>query len=271
MSSPHGFLSSATTKFHGLVNRLRFERKKLELRVKYKIRGGPVWIDYGWVRLPFYSDGDSQEVYYHLHGELWSQYERDVLRPYLDEGGVAIDVGANLGFITTLLSRMVGQRGMVYSFEPSPTTFRKLQDVIKQNGLTNVQAFNAGCGERPGWLELYCTGTSGHSSLNRPVDSSDVRSIEKVEIVQLDEILASGLSRVDLLKIDTEGHEDSVIAGARELLRRFRPVVYLELTAEYIESSRRAVSLLKAASYRFIDEPVLENCRNGQNFFAVPA
>jgi FkbM family methyltransferase len=187
------------------------------------------------------------------------------------EAGVAIDVGANLGFITTLLSRMVGQRGTVYSFEPSPTTFRKLEAVINENGLKNVQAFNAGCGEQSQSLELYCTGTSGHSSLHRPADASGVRAVENVEIVQLDEFLASRLSRVDLLKIDTEGHEGSVIAGARELLRRFRPVVYLELTAEYIESSRRAVSLLKAAGYRFVSEPVLENCRNGQNFFAVPA
>jgi FkbM family methyltransferase len=271
MSLPRDILSSASTKYHGLMNRLRFARKKLALSVQYRIRGGPVWVDYGWMRLPYYSDGDPQEVYYHINGRLWSQYERDVLRPYVKEAGVAIDVGANLGFITTLLSQMVGQRGTVYSFEPSPTTFRKLEDVINENRLTNVRAFNAGCGERPQRLDLYCTGPSGHSSLHRPTDASDVRAIENVEIVQLDEFLASGLSRVDLLKIDTEGHEDAVIAGASELLRRFRPVVYLELTAEYIDSSRRAVSLLKAAGYRFVSEPVLEHCRNGQNFFAVPA
>jgi FkbM family methyltransferase len=255
----------------GIQNRIRFGCKKAELSLRRRIAHGTLWIDYGWMRLPYHGDGDKQEIYYHLDGAAWWDTEAKRLAGYIKPGASIVDVGANLGFLTALFSRLATPTGLVHSFEPSPDTFRKLQEVIVRNGLKNVHAHNLGCGEQQERLQLFCMPSSGNSSLRRPNCPNDIRAVQEVSIVRLDEYLAPQLSRLDFLKIDTEGHEDAVIAGAGELIAQYRPTIYLELTSEYIESSRRAVSLLKAAGYRFLTEPVLENCHNGQNFIAVRA
>jgi FkbM family methyltransferase len=254
----------------GLRNRTRYGRKKAALALRNKLARKTVWIDYGWMRLPYHGDGDRQEIYYHLDGTAWWKNELKLLAEYIKPGALIVDVGANLGFLTALCSRLATPTGLVHSFEPSPNTFRKLQEVIVENGLENVRAHNVGCGEKQERLQLYCLPSSGNSSLRRPDRTDDIRATEEVAIVRLDEYLAPQISRLDFLKIDTEGHEDAVIAGAGELIARYRPTIYLELASEFMDSSRRAVSQLKAARYRFVTEPVLENCHNGQNFVAVP-
>jgi FkbM family methyltransferase len=256
-------LQRARSRFHSTA-------KLWELTVRRKISGKTIWIDYVWLRLPFHGDGDLQELYYHLSGAEWWENERKLLEPYLTEGSVVVDVGANIGFMTALFAKTVKESGLVHSFEPSPIAFRKLQAVIEVNDLKNVKAHNVGCGERDETKELYGAASSGHASLNRPGNGPFLHS-QRVRIIRLDDYLSPQLSRLDLMKIDTEGFEDSVLAGASELLERFRPAVYLELTSEYFDSSNRAVSLLKALNYRFVEEPVLAECHNGQNFVALPA
>ena len=182
-----------------------------------------------------------------------------------------IDVGANLGFLTTLLSQMVGLEGCVHSFEPSPVTYLKLLEVIEVNGLKNVNPHNVGCGEAPAIMKLSVTESSGNSSLRLRDDLPyRVRETQDVQIVVLDNYLGSVLTRLDFLKIDTEGFEDSVLLGARNILMKFHPVIYLEISSEYFKSSQRAIRILKEMNYRFENEPVLENCHNGQNFLAFP-
>lgn len=246
--------------------------KMAELQVRRKMSGGTLWIDYKWMRLPFHGDGDKQELYYHLDGAEWWRNEWQLLAPYVKPGAVIVDVGANLGFLTALFSKLTGATGQVHSFEPSPVIFAKLREVVTMNALKNVLLHNKGCGEQQGSLKLHITKSSGNSSLRlRPELAAEVRDTQNVEIVRLDDYLTSELTRLDFLKIDTEGFEDSVIAGAMKILDRFRPVIYLELTSEYLEPSRRAVALLKSLGYYFPVEPMLEQCHNGENFIAMPA
>lgn len=228
-----------------------------------------LWIDYGWMMLPFHGDGDKQEVFYHLNGKHYWDNERAILSRFVQQGDVAVDVGANLGFLTGLLSELVGAKGQVHSFEPSPTTYAKLDEVIKVNQYANVSAYNVGCGESEGKMTLYCTAESGHSTLHSSEDvEHEIRSTQEVRIVRLDDFLATKLHRLDFLKIDTEGFEDCVLAGAIGLLQKFKPTIYLELTSEYITSSQCAVKILRENGYIFEQEPILEQCHNGENFVA---
>ena len=151
--------------FRAVHIRSRNFLKESQLLLRYKSAGHPIWIDYGWMKLPFHADGDRQELYYHLDGAAWWNNEKRFLSPYVKPGAVAIDVGANLGFLTTLCSQLVRSSGCVHSFEPSPVTFRKLQEVIEANGLKNVKPHNVGCGEAPAIMKLSVTESSGNSSL----------------------------------------------------------------------------------------------------------
>ena len=253
----------------GLRRWTRYGRKKATLALQHRVARKTVWIDYGWMKLPYHGDGDRQEIYYHLDGAAWWNNEARLLAQYVKPGSLIVDVGENLGFLTALCSRLATPTGLVHSFEPSPDTFRKLQEVIAENHLDNVRAHNLGCGENEEKLQLFCMPSSGHSSLRRPQRSDDIRAIQEVSIVRLDEYLASKINRLNFLKIDTEGHEDAVIAGAENLIAQYRPTIYIELASEFMDSSQHTVSLLKTAGYRFVTEPDLENCHNGENFIAV--
>jgi protein-L-isoaspartate O-methyltransferase len=64
---------------------------------------------------------------------------------YLREEDVVVDVGANLGFVTGVLTAITGKRGQVHSFEPSPPVFAKLLEVIEASNYGTLSPYNMGC------------------------------------------------------------------------------------------------------------------------------
>ena len=254
-----------------LRSRGRVEAARAYLSLKRRVNRGPLWIDHGCIRLPFHGDGDRQEIYYYLDGKTWWNNEFSSLSPYLNQGGIAVDVGANLGFMSGIFSALSGPSGRVHSFEPSPAVYSKLLEVIAANNYTNVSAYNMGCGKEESSLTLYCPSSSGGATL-RPNADMEGKMPEKrtVRIVNLDDFLGPKLERLDLLKIDTEGYEDEVLAGAAELIQRFKPIIYIELCSEYLASSQNASRVLRDHGYTFDRDLALNESSNGANFFAFP-
>jgi FkbM family methyltransferase len=139
-------------------------------------------------------------------------------------GRTAVDAGANEGWYTYPLARLFKR---VVSFEPNGALLRDL----RASNLNNVEIHELALSDRHGAAELFvpvCKGVplDGWASLDR--DHLERRDGEiRVPIVTrtLDSF---GLPEVDFLKIDVEGHEVQVLIGARETLRRCRPVVLVE-------------------------------------------
>jgi hypothetical protein len=127
------------------------------------------------------------------------------------------------------------------------------------------------CGRRRETLDLTIPVSSGNASL-RPTReiAHATRLTEEVAVLPLDEALP-GLSRLDFLKIDTEGFEIDVLMGAENTIRKHRPVIYIELSAEYHESSRTAIDWLQERGYVFSIPPDLNEARNGDNFLVFPS
>lgn len=129
---------------------------------------------------------------------------------------VLIDVGANVGDYTDLLASIFPQ-ARVFSFEPHPGNFEKLSS----RGIKNVQAFQAGLGEKNEVLRLYDRSEqdgSQHATIYEKV-ITDIHKVtatfHEITIIRLDEFLTEqGIQHVDFLKIDTEGNEFSVLEGA---------------------------------------------------------
>jgi FkbM family methyltransferase len=254
-----------------LRSRGRIEAARAYLSLKQRVHGRPLWIDHGCIRLPFHGDGDRQELYYYLDGKTWWSDEFRSISPYLGQGGVVVDVGANLGFMSGIFSGLVGPSGRVHSFEPSPVVYAKLLEVMQANGYTNVSPYNMGCGKEESSLVLHSPSSSGHATL-RPNSDMEGRTSEKrvVRIVKLDDFLGPKLERLDLLKVDTEGYEDEVLAGAAGLIQKFNPIIYIELCSEYLTSSQNAGQFLRDHGYTFDRELSLDDSSNGANFFAFP-
>lgn len=137
---------------------------------------------------------------------------------------VCVDVGANVGhYSNKILSVAPGAR--IIAFEPHPRNYEKLNSSLGR--LDNVRLYNFACGDVKGDLELFdyrSQDRSSHASLYRGV----IESIHKAEsvshrvpVVKLDDILNSeGINKIDLLKIDVEGHEMRVLIGAENHIRK---------------------------------------------------
>jgi len=146
-------------------------------------------------------------------------------RAYLSDGMTAFDVGAHVGNLTTLFSRLVG-RGAVHAFEPAPEAFGALRSALATERASNVIANPIALSDRPGPARLNCYDgpfQAFTTMANRPladygVDAGPARPVD-VEATTLDAYCrAKGVGRIDLLKIDVEGAELQVLRGAREML-----------------------------------------------------
>jgi FkbM family methyltransferase len=175
-----------------------------------------------------------------------------VLKP----GMTFIDVGANDGYYTLFAARRVGPAGRVVAVEPSSRERAHLQRNLGRNGLENVQVVAAALGAEPGVVDLHLAHGvhAGHNTLGEFAHDDVVRaSSERVPLDTLDAVVARhGLSQVDMVKIDVEGGEAGVIAGARQVLTTMRPVLLMELNDRALHAQgQSAVVLLRRLRVEF--------------------
>jgi FkbM family methyltransferase len=146
----------------------------------------------------------------------WNPAEYEAFRAASEPGGIALDVGANVGAYALLFGRWMGPGGRVYAFEPAPDAFDGLSRHVALNGLggvvTPVRAAAAGAS---GTATLRVDGISG---ANRLSDGGGGGSID-VEAVTIDDFCAREGIRPSVIKIDVEGAELEVLRGARETIR----------------------------------------------------
>jgi FkbM family methyltransferase len=160
-------------------------------------------------------------------------FATSVLRP----GDVAVDVGAHIGFFTIELAQAVGADGHVYAFEPLPSNAALLAQSIRENDYqSRVTLECAAVSDRSGTGTLryaaQTLNTGGAFLSDASVEGLGALSSSTVRTVRLDDY---DLRRpVRLLKMDVEGAEPSVVAGARDLIARDRPVIVSEVHPEQL-------------------------------------
>ncbi len=181
----------------------------------------------------------------------------------LDEGMVALDVGANVGAYTTAFSRVVGHTGRVHSFEPAESTYRRLLRTLELNELTNVTPVMAGVSDSSGSAQLFSYGPgfeSWKTLAPRMIELGDRTIVAAesapIQTLTLDEYCCDhGIGTVGLLKIDVEGGELRVLRGASALLgdRRIQAIM-VEVSDNTLEafddSSTRLIELLEGHGLR---------------------
>ena len=194
-----------------------------------------------------------------LQRTLWLErkYEpelQSILMEYLAPGGVFVDIGANVGFFTLLASRLVGNTGHVYAFEPAPRTFAALNRNIQLNQIQNVTPMQLGLSDAQGEAAFYPDpgGNSGAGSL-RPHPNNTAAIT--VDLDSYDRLAAEmKLPVPSLIKIDVEGAEHKVVQGMSALLsQQHRPPILMEISEFSLEkqgSSRTSLlSLMRKFGY----------------------
>lgn len=192
--------------------------------------------------------------------EFGMNYEEQLWQYLLPRPGeVFLDVGANIGWYTLHVAKIVGPEGLVLAVEPSPDSFAFLKKNIRLNHLSNVTAFNFAAWDREAKLDLILAKTcTGHTVKPAWADSgkpwswfSERPVTVRVPARPLDDVLKDQeLTRLDWVKIDVEGAEAEVLRGLRETLMRFHPRILVE--SEHLEDM---TSIVRPMGYQVLPVP----------------
>ncbi len=180
-------------------------------------------------------------------------YDEDAqlfVRKRLHPGDTFVDAGANVGFYTLLAASIVGERGKVIAIEPNPKPFLKLKRVIEKNNITNVILLNVALGKEPGTCNLFLNPEYGCDTAT--MVAHDAPESILVEVQPLDSVVATHqIERIDYLKVDVEGFEPDVLAGAKKLLSERRiGVIQCEFCEFWLERNSSSPERL----HRFLIE-----------------
>src|SRR6185437_15393459 len=147
--------------------------------------------------------------------------EARAIAPLIPAGGIFVDVGANAGYFTALAAHAVGSGGQVLAYEPSARACDQLRAMVARSRLAHVDVIPVALASRPGQADLYINSDSGNHTPTLVPNTGGTAT--PVEARTLDaEFARLGLSRIDVLKIDVEGYEGHVLAGAQQVLQQGR-------------------------------------------------
>lgn len=189
-------------------------------------------------------------------------HERFTTKRILDalpSGGTFFDVGANMGYFTTLAAKQVGPAGKVVAFEPMSRALAKLNRHVAINDLGNVTVEKLVLTDHANGPIEVAFQNSWY--LYDHVDAEETR--ETIPTTTLDDYIAShDVTRIDAMKIDVDGYELKVLSGGQELLRRFRPHLFIELGKYTLRSAgdslEALLDLLGGAGYQIFSEVTMQ-------------
>jgi FkbM family methyltransferase len=173
----------------------------------------------------------------------------------LSPGDVCVDIGAHIGYYTLLASKLVGAKGHVYAFEPSPRSYAALRANLDRNDVENVTAINSAVGQTTGTAELYegpGTNTGGATMQGVLADRRGLRKPVRVDVRPVTaEIPATDLYRIRVVKIDVEGAEVDVLRSLAPVLAEAPHLaLFVELNPKWIAGIPEYVADL-CATYGF--------------------
>ena len=153
-----------------------------------------------------------------------------VLRGWLRPGVVVADVGAHIGFLSMFMARQVGPEGEVIGIEPSPIAAAQFRRNVEINELRNVRVIEAAVSDAAGEARflLLAHPTTSHLAERGPEQPGQGVT---VPLVRLDDLIFGdgGPGRLDVAKLDVEGHEAAVLRGAVRVLHESRPKLLIEV------------------------------------------
>jgi FkbM family methyltransferase len=235
---------------HYVFHPLRMIRRALYSGPSMGARRGTAQLPWG---LPLEVGADEAIGFTILTTGVFDPCVTETIQRLIDPGELVVDVGANVGYMTSLAAVRAGPGGRVMAFEPHPVVFELLTaNIARWNGaaVAPVEPHRLALSDHAGTAQLNA-GHSFHANmgLSSLQDASEATSedvLMPVEVKRLDEVI--GDERIGLMKIDVEGHEPGVLRGSQRLLESglIRDVIF-EDHHPYPDDSTR---LVEEAGYR---------------------
>lgn len=200
---------------------------------------------------------------------LYGLYEKDVVRCFeslIAPGDLVLDIGANLGQYTLLASNRAGAAGQVISIEPVPHIHRQLVRHLQVNGITNVTTIEAALGKEDGsvLMTIIADENDGMHHVAETESPEGFRVLQR----RLDDVIreAAPQREVSVMKIDVEGWEENVFAGAEQVLaQHVPPTIFFECIEDHATrfglSAHRLVTRFRSLDYRIFSLAASESPR----------
>lgn len=179
-----------------------------------------------------------------------NNYEREVaaaIDRWTKPGMTVLDIGANIGAHALHLAKLVGPSGRVIAFEPTDFAFAKLKRNVALNPSLRVEPVKVALSDHT----RSATGVDFRASWR--TDGSRRDGLSTVDFVRLDDWLAAnGVERIDLMKIDIDGHEYPMFAGGTATFARWRPRLLMEAVGPHFnDDARNPYRILESLGYTF--------------------
>jgi FkbM family methyltransferase len=207
--------------------------------------------------------GDQLSEQIYIEG-AYEALEALVVSKIVHRGDLVVDIGANVGFYTSVLDGLVRPDGQVHSFEPGFATFRRLEQTKSLLRLSTTvlhqKAISDSVGQIEFWLSM--TGSDAQQATHRHVGLGIQTRVAQVEAITLDAVVAELNSErkqnIAFVKCDIEGEETSMLKGATALLNAENPPIWL------IEHNRKVLWEHETSSAQLL------SYFNDANVFYVP-
>lgn len=230
----------------------------------------------------------------HMESQIfwYGKYCRDIptqLKRFLRPGMTFFDVGANIGEVSMLAAKYVGPSGKVFSFEPFPGLAERLRRHKALNKFEQVEVIEAALGKEAGQAQLlaasglYRDGTANSGMVTMFRSEKRNTNAGWAKIMRADDFVQErGIKEINMMKIDIEGAELSMLEGSSNILRNFRPNIIIEINNETCLSAGynpiEILDLLEEYDYKFfrlwrrgIALPLdKKNIRAWQNVLCIP-
>lgn len=162
-------------------------------------------------------------IYYDLlRLGIYESMSSYIIKNFLKKGMNILDIGGNIGYFTLFFSKMVGDLGKVYVFEPDPTSYKYLRKNLQINNIKNVETINYCVSNEEGTLFLYHH-PEFHSchSLFKSSAKRAKKSVE-VKVITLNDMFKNNDLKFQFIKMDIEGSELNALKGMDIFLKKNR-------------------------------------------------
>jgi FkbM family methyltransferase len=186
--------------------------------------------------------------------KIYEPYETQLVSSKIKQGGVVLDIGANIGYYTLIFAKLVGQNGKVFAFEPEPANFRVLEKNVSVNGYSNVIPEQKAVSNRNEKKKLYLNKQNAGMHTIYKSKNANLGSVE-IETVSLDNYFSNYRGKIDFIKMDIEGSEYTALEGMQTILKRQNNIKLLvafdsSSIREYGYKPKQYIDLLMSNGFR---------------------
>lgn len=166
---------------------------------------------------------NDKNMFYILH-EHYRQHEKkelEFMKKSIKKGDITLDLGANIGYYTIIMSKLVGEEGKVFAFEPDPNSIEVLKMNIELNNCKNVIIVQKAVHNEANKVKLYiCDSDNRNNSMYM-----DYKDFIEVESIKLDDYFSNYNGFINFIKMDIQGSEVNVLKGMSLVLQKNKNLI----------------------------------------------